>query len=211
MLGLIGKKIGMARVFNEIGDSILVTLIQNSPCTVIQQRTIDKDGYTALQLGFDEVDEKRLNKPLAGHFKKNNLKCFKLLKEFRVDNKVLKKYPVGSVLNSNIFEPNEKVSVTGISKGKGFAGVMKRYGFHGKNKTHGTHESFRGGGSIGQCASPSRVFRGMKMAGHLGNEKVTVKNLSIFKIDEKRNLIMLRGAVPGHRNSIVVIQKNVAV
>jgi len=207
MLGLIGKKIGMTRAFSENGDSIPVTLVQAGPCTVVQQKTPKREGYTALQLGFFEVNENRITKPLAGHFKSNKLKYYKFLKEFRVDNKLLKKYPLGSVLNPGIFKSNEIVNVSGTSKGRGFAGVVKRYNFHGKNMTHGTHESFRGGGSIGQCATPSRVVRGKKMPGHMGNESVTVRNLNIFKVDEKRNLIMLVGAVPGHRNSLVIIKK----
>lgn len=207
MLGLIGKKIGMTRAFSENGDSIPVTLVHAGPCTVVKRKTTEKDGYTALQLGFYEIDEKKMTKPQAGHFKKNNLKCFKFLKEFRVDDKALIKYQQGSVLNPGIFKANEIINITGTSKGRGFAGVVKRYNFHGKNATHGTHESFRGTGSIGQCATPSRVVRGKKMPGHLGNKKVTVKNLTIFKIDEKRNLIMLKGAVPGHRNSLITLQK----
>ncbi|MCK4357650.1 MAG: 50S ribosomal protein L3 [Candidatus Cloacimonetes bacterium] len=207
MLGLIGKKIGMTRAFSESGDSIPVTIIHAGPCSVINRKTNEKDGYSALQLGFYETDEKKITKPQAGHFKKNNLKCFKFLREFRVDDKVLKKYPQGSVLSPNIFKANEIINVTGTSKGRGFAGVVKRYNFHGKNMTHGTHESFRGTGSIGQCATPSRVVRGKKMPGHMGNKKVTVRNLTIFKVDEKRNLIMLKGAVPGHRNSLITLQK----
>ncbi|MBC8526989.1 MAG: 50S ribosomal protein L3 [Candidatus Cloacimonetes bacterium] len=207
MLGLIGKKIGMTRAFYESGDSIPVTLIQAGPCTVTQLKSIDTDGYITIQLGFNEVKDNKLNKPLLGHFKKNKLNSFKFLKEFKVENKVLKKYKSGSVLNTSIFKVNEIVKVTGTSKGKGFAGVMKRHKFHGKNMTHGTHESFRGGGSIGQCATPSRVFRGKKMSGHMGNQTVTVKNLTIFKIDKERNLIFIKGAIPGHRNSIVTIRK----
>ena len=207
MLGLIGKKIGMTRAFSEGGDSIPITLVQAGPCRVIQQKSTKKDGYTALQLGFQDIEEKKSNKPLAGHYKKNKSQCFKFLREFRVDDKYLKKFPQGSVLDPGIFKPNEIINITGTSKGRGFAGVVKRYNFHGKNMTHGTHESFRGTRSIGQCASPSRVVRGKKMPGHMGNKKVTVKNLTIFQIDEKRNLVMIIGSVPGHRNSIITLKK----
>ena len=207
MLGIIGKKIGMTKIFNEDGESIPVTLVSAGPCTVVQQKSDKKEKYNAIQVGFEEIEEKKLTKPLAGHFRKNGAKYFRILKEYRVDKEDLKKYKVGSNIKSNIFKKNEIVNVIGISKGKGFAGVMKRYNFHGKSRTHGTHESFRGGGSIGQSATPSRVFRGKKMPGHMGNEKVTVQNLTVVKVDEKRNLIMLKGAIPGHRNSIVSIQK----
>ncbi|MBC8313397.1 MAG: 50S ribosomal protein L3, partial [Candidatus Cloacimonetes bacterium] len=191
MLGIIGKKIGMTRIFDEMGESIPVTIISAGPCTVVQQKSEKKEEYNAIQIGLEEIKEKKLTKPLKGHFEKNGKKYFRFLKEFRVDKKELMKYKVGSDIKSNIFEKNEIVNVTGISKGKGFAGVMKRYNFHGKSRTHGTHESFRGGGSIGQSATPSRGVRGEKKPGQMGKEKETDRNLIVVKIDEKRNLIMI--------------------
>ncbi|MBN2017706.1 MAG: 50S ribosomal protein L3 [Candidatus Cloacimonetes bacterium] len=207
MLGIIGKKIGMTRLFTENGDSIPVTLIKAGPCTVTSHKTNENDNYSALQLGFEDVPEKELNKPQLGHFKKNDVSAFKVLKEFRVRDDVMKNYTLGSEVKVNIFNPRDKIHVTGISKGKGFSGVIKRHNFHGKSATHGTHEIFRGTGSVGMCATPSRIHRGKKMPGQYGNENVTVKNLVVYKIDEERNLLMVRGAVPGHRNSIVFIQK----
>ena len=207
MLGIIDKKIGMTRFFTENGDSIAVTLIEAGPCTITSHKTIEKDNYSALQLGFQEVPEKKLTKPLLGHFKKNNVSAFKIMKEFRVNEDVMNDYSPGAEIKVDIFKPKDKIHVTGISKGKGFTGVIKRHNFHGKTQTHGTHESFRGTGSIGMCATPSRVHRGKKMPGQYGNDRVTVRNLTVYNIDEERNLLMVRGAIPGHRNSIVMIQK----
>lgn len=207
MLGIIGKKIGMTRLFTENGDSVAVTLIEAGPCTVTSHKTKEKDNYSALQLGFQEVPEKKLNKPQLGHFKKNDVSAFKIMKEFRVNEEVMNDFSPGAEVKVDIFNPRDKIHVTGISKGKGFTGVMKRHNFHGKSRTHGTHESFRGTGSIGMCASPSRVQRGKKMPGQYGNDKVTVRNITVYKIDGERNLLMVRGAIPGHRNSIVMIQK----
>jgi len=207
MLGLIGKKIGMTRLFTENGDSVAVTLIEAGPCTVTSHKTKEKDNYSALQLGFQEVPEKKLTKPQVGHFKKNNVALFKVMKEFRVDEKVMNDYSPGTEMKVDIFTLRDKIHVTGISKGKGFSGVIKRHNFHGKSATHGTHEIFRGTGSVGMCATPSRIQRGKKMPGQYGNEQVTVRNLTVYKIDQERNLLMVRGAVPGHRNSIVMIQK----
>ncbi len=207
MLGIIGKKIGMTRLFTENGDSVAVTLIEAGPCTVTSHKTKEKDNYSALQLGFQEVPEKKLNKPQLGHFKKNDVSTFKIMKEFRVNEEVMNDFSPGAEVKVDIFNPRDKIHVTGISKGKGFAGVIKRHNFHGKSSTHGTHESFRGTGSIGMCASPSKVQRGKKMPGQYGNDKVTVRNLTVYKIDGERNLLMVRGAIPGHRNSIVMIQK----
>jgi len=207
MLGLIGKKIGMTRLFTEVGHSVAVTLIQAGPCTVIRHKNQDEDNYSALQVGYEDVAESKLNKPDLGHYKKYNVPSFKIMKEFRVNEKVLNDYSPGSELKVDIFNPREKVHITGISKGKGFSGVIKRHNFHGKNKTHGTHEIFRGTGSVGMCATPSRIFRGKKMPGQYGNEKVTVRNLTVYKIDSEKNILMVNGAVPGHRNSVIKIQK----
>jgi len=205
MIGLIGKKIGMTQVFDENGLVIPVTLIQAGPCRVVQRKTKDKDGYDAVQLGYDEVEEKRASKPVRGHYTKHGSPVFRVLREFRLT--VYKDIEEGEMFDVSMFQPNELLTISGVSKGKGFAGVMKRHHFHGFSTTHGVHESFRGPGSIGQCATPSRVFKGKRMAGHLGNSNATVKNLRVVKVDAERNLLMVLGAVPGHRNSIVLLKK----
>ncbi|MEA2103628.1 MAG: 50S ribosomal protein L3 [Candidatus Cloacimonadota bacterium] len=207
MLGLIGKKIGMTRVFSENGKSINVTVIQAGPCVVTQKRNVENEGYSAIQMGFSETKEKRIKKPQIGQFKKNGLKYYKYLKEFRLSDEELNAYDIGSEIDVNIFKENENVNVTGTSKGRGFAGVIKRHGFHGKIATHGTHESFRGTGSVGQCATPARIFKGKKMPGHMGNAKVTVQNLQIIRIDKEKNILLVKGAVPGHRNTLLTIKK----
>jgi large subunit ribosomal protein L3 len=205
MIGLIGKKLGMSQIFDTNGKVIPVTLVRVGPCTVVQKKGIDTDGYTSVQLGYEEISEKKAAEPQQGHFKKNNVKCFKHLKEFRLSNNDT--INTGDVFDVEIFKENEMIKITGTSKGKGFQGVIKRHGFAQAIKTHGVHESFRGGGAIGQCAQPSRVFKGQKMSGHMGNEKVTVKNLRVVKIDTENNLVMVKGAVPGSRNSIVYLSK----
>jgi large subunit ribosomal protein L3 len=205
MIGIIGRKLGMSQIFDENGKAIPVTIVQVGPCPIIQKKTIDKEGYTSIQIGFSEVPEKKVNKPLLGHFKKHNAKNYRYLKEFRLaaDNN----YAQGDIVDLDIFKANEKIKITGISKGKGFAGVMKRHNFSGFEQTHGVHESFRGPGSVGQCSQPSRIFKGMKMAGHMGSERVTVKNLKIVKIDKEKNILMVKGAIPGHKNCIVYLSK----
>ena len=205
MVGLIGKKIGMTQIFDENGKVVPVTLVQAGPCPVIQKKTDEKEGYTAIQIGFEEVKEKKVAKPQQGHFKKHNSKFYRHLREFRLFRG--EEFNQGDVLDVNIFKTNEFIKVIGTSKGKGFQGVMKRHGFSGFEQTHGVHESFRGPGSVGQCAQPSRIFKGVKMAGHMGNERVTVKNLKIIKIDTEKNLLMVKGAIPGHNNSIVYLTK----
>ena len=205
MIGLIGKKIGMSQIFDANGKVIPVTLVLAGPCTVIQKKGIDTDGYSSIQLGFEEIPERKTAKPQQGHFKKYNVKYFRHLREFRISTS--DEINAGDVLDVNIFQANEKIKVTGISKGKGFQGVVKRHGFAGFITSHGTHESFRGPGSVGQCAQPSRIFKGQKMPGHMGSDKVTVKNLRVIKIDAERNLLMIKGAVPGSRNSIVYLSK----
>ena len=205
MVGLIGKKIGMSQIFDENGRVIPVTLVQAGPCTVIQRKGVNTEGYSSIQLGYEEIPERKAAKPQQGHFKKHNSKFFRYLKEFRISES--DEVNAGDVFDVNIFRINEIVKVTGISKGKGFQGVMKRHGFKGAIATHGVHESFRGPGSIGQCAQPSRVFKGLKMAGHMGSDKVTVKNLKVVRIDTERNLLLVKGAIPGARNSVVYLSK----
>ncbi|MCK9328463.1 MAG: 50S ribosomal protein L3 [Candidatus Cloacimonetes bacterium] len=205
MVGLIGKKIGMTQVFDENGKVIPVTLIKAGPCTVVQRKTVDHEGYASIQLGFEEIPERKVKKPQLGHFKKHKSKNFRYLKEFRVTKG--EEIFQGDELDVKIFQEKEIVKVIGVSKGKGFQGGMKRHGFAGFEQSHGVHESFRGPGSIGQCAQPSRVFKGVKMAGHLGSARTTVKNLQIVKVDAENNLVMVKGAIPGHINSVVILSK----
>ena len=205
MIGLIGKKIGMTQIFDEKGNMIPVTVIQAGPCRVIHRKNKDKHGYDAVQLGFEEVDEKKVSKPMMGHFKKHNSPPYKYLKEFRL--KMYKDINEGEIFDVSMFEEHELLKITGTSKGKGFQGVMKRHNFHGFKATHGVHESYRGPGSIGQCATPARVFKGKKLPGHQGVDKVSVLNLQVVKVDVEKNLVMVKGAVPGHRNSIVRLRK----
>ena len=205
MIGLIGKKLGMTQVFGKNGEIIPVTVIQAGPCQVIHRKNKKKHGYDAVQLGFEKVDDKKTNKPLQGHFKKHNSPFYRHLKEFRL--KMYKDIEEGEIFDVSMFTENEILQITGTSKGKGFQGVMKRHGFHGFKATHGVHESYRGPGSIGQCATPARVFKGKKLPGHQGMEKVSVLNCQVIKIDLEKNLVLVKGAVPGHRNSIVRLRK----
>jgi len=205
MIGLIGKKIGMTQIFDEKGNVIPVTVIQAGPCRVIHRKNKEKHGYDSVQLGFEEVDEKKVSKPMMGHFKKHNSPAYKYLKEFRL--KMYKDINEGEIFDVSMFEEHELLKITGTSKGKGFQGVMKRHNFHGFKATHGVHESYRGPGSIGQCATPARVFKGKKLPGHQGVDKISVLNLQVVKVDVEKNLVMVKGAVPGHRNSIVRLRK----
>lgn len=208
MLGLIGKKIGMTQVFDANGKVIPVTVIKAGPCRVVSKRDKGLHGYEALQLGFEEIKEKNSTRPLVGHFKKNSSPVYRYLREFRPSfGQEINEIEVGKDLTAEIFSPAETVSVSSFSKGRGYTGVMKRHGFSGFMASHGVHESFRGPGSIGQCAQPSRVFKGVKMAGQHGNAKVTVKHLEVVKVDAEQGLIMIKGAVPGHRNSLVTVYK----
>ena len=205
MIGLIGKKIGMSQIFDANGKVIPVTLVQAGPCVVVQRKVVDTDGYTSIQLGFEEIPERKTAKPQRGHFQKHNVKNFRHLKEFKISES--DEINTGDIFDVNIFQLNEIIKVSGVSKGKGFQGVMKRHNFAGFITSHGTHESFRGPGSVGQCSQPSRIFKGMKMAGHMGSDNVTVKNLKIVKIDADRNILLIKGAIPGARNSIVYLNK----
>ncbi|MCB5261529.1 MAG: 50S ribosomal protein L3 [Candidatus Cloacimonetes bacterium] len=208
MIGLIGKKIGMTQIFDESGKVIPVTVIQAGPCKVICRRTIADNGYEAIQVGYEEIPEKKVSKPMLGHFKKHGSPNFRHVKEFRPNyGQLFEDYKTGDELKADLFGKGETVSVSAKSKGCGFTGVMKRHGFAGFIATHGSHESFRGGGSIGQCAQPSRVFKGTKMAGQHGNTNNTTRHLIVAKVDTERNLVMVKGAVPGHRNSLVIIHK----
>ncbi len=205
--GLIGKKIGMTQLFDEKGNVIPVTVIELGPCPVVQKKTVETDGYDAVQLGFGEVKVQRVNKPVKGHFAKANVAPRKYLKEFRLDD--VSSLNVGDIIKADIFEVGEKVDVTGITKGKGTAGVIKRWNFSRLKESHGSGPVVRKGGSIGSNSNPSRVFKGKRMAGRLGHEKVTIQNLDVVKVDAENNLIAVKGAVPGPRGGIVFVTDNV--
>ncbi|MGX7593592.1 50S ribosomal protein L3 [Candidatus Karelsulcia muelleri] len=205
MLGLIGKKIGMTSYFNELGYCIPCTVIKAGPCTVLQKKSIKKDGYYSIQLGFEEKKKKKTNKPLLGHFNKFNSSPKKRIFEFAGNFF----HSPGDIIKVDLFKENEKVDIVGKSKGKGFQGVVKRHGFSGVGeKTHGQHNRSRAPGSIGAGSDPSRVFKGTRMAGRMGGKRRTIKNLNILKIDLKRNLLIVKGSVPGHKNSYLLIKRN---
>lgn len=200
---VIGKKIGMTRIFEANGNAIPVTVIEAGPCTVVQKKTIENDGYDAVQVGFGDMKIQRVTKPLAGHFKKVDVAPKKVLKEFRLED--TSSLETGSIIKSDIFAAGEYVDVHGVSKGKGTAGAIKRWNHSRLKESHGTGPVARHAGSLGACSDPSRVYKGMKGAGHLGSEKVTVQNLVVVKVDAENNLIAVKGAVPGSRGSIVVV------
>jgi len=199
--GIIGKKLGMGQIFGDDGKAEAVTAIEAGPCVVTQVKTRDKEGYNAAQLGFGQA--KRLNSPQRGHLKK--LGQFKHLQEFRVAD--IEAIKVGDRIDVSLFKQGDLVDITGVSKGKGFAGVVKRHHFAGGPKTHGQSDRHRAPGSIGATTSPGRVFKGMRMAGHMGNSRVTVRHLQVYKSDPERNLLLVKGAVPGARNGLLLIKK----
>ncbi|MBX2976598.1 MAG: 50S ribosomal protein L3 [Ignavibacteriaceae bacterium] len=206
MAGLLGKKLGMSNVFTQDGNRVPVTMIEVGPCKITNIRTVEKDGYSALQLGFGEKKESKTTKPVLGYFKKNNLTISRTLREFRIDDS--SSYKIGDELTAAFFVEGEKIKVRGLSKGKGFQGVMKRHGFGGVGgTTHGQSDRLRAPGSIGASSYPSRVFKGQRMAGRKGYESVTVRNLKVVKIVPEKNLILVKGAVPGSINSIVELHK----
>ena len=205
MKGLIAKKMGMSQIFDEDDTVVPVTILEAGPCYISQIKTIEKDGYDAVQIAYGNKKEKRTNKPLHGHFKKAGLDPKRILAEFEIIPGF--NYKMGQKFNASIFKIGDMVKVTGTSKGRGFSGVMKRYGFGGGPKTHGQREHPRSAGSIGQASDPSRVFKGMKMAGQYGNKKKTVENLKVVKIDSSNNQIFVRGSVPGSNNGILVVNK----
>ena len=201
--GLIGKKLGMTQLFDEKGNVVPVTVLEVGPCAVVPKKTNEKDGYEAVQLGYGDVKLSRVNKPMKGHFAKADVAPKKALREFRLaDTSALN---VGDVLKADIFAAGEKVDVSGTSKGKGYAGAIKRWNFGRLKETHGTGPVARHQGSMGACSDPSRVFKGKKMPGHLGAEKVTVQNLDVVKVDAENNLIAVKGAVPGAKGGYIVI------
>ncbi len=204
MKGILGKKVGMTQVFDDTGEAIPVTVIEAGPCYVTQIKTEKRDGYEAIQLGFGEA--RRLNKPQRGHLPKG-VPDLRYAREVSVDD--VSAYEVGQKLDASVFAVGDLVDVTGISKGKGFAGAMKRHGFSGGPITHGQSDRARAPGSIGSTSTPGRVFKGMRMAGHMGHERVTVQNLQVVLVDPERNLLAVRGAVPGARGGLVTVKSAV--
>ena len=205
--GIIGKKIGMTQLFDENGMVVPVTVVEAGPCVVVQKKTVESDGYTAVQVGFGEVKANKLTKPAKGHFEKAGVAPKKTLKEFRFDS--IDEINVGDIIKADTFAAGDKVDVCGISKGKGYAGTIKRWNGHSLRATHGTGPVHRHAGSNGSTSTPSRVYKGKKLPGHLGAERVTVQNLAIVKVDAENNLIAVKGAIQGAKGGIVVITDTV--
>ena len=204
---ILTTKVGMTQIFADNGELIPVTVLQAGPCVVTQVKTVENDGYASVQLGFGDLKPNKVNKPMKGFFDKAGVAPKKTLKEFRFAD--TDAYAVGDLVKADVFAPGDKIDVTGKSKGKGTAGVIKRWNFHRLKETHGTGPCVRHGGSIGACSSPSRVWKGKKMAGHLGAERVTVQNLTVVMVDVENNLIAVKGAVPGPNKGIVVLKDSV--
>ena len=204
--GIIGKKLGMTQIFDENGNVIPVTVIEAGPCTVVQKKTVENDGYDAVQLGFEEIKEKHVNKPAAGHFKKNGVSAKRHLKEFRLENAA--DLNPGDVIAADTFAAGDKVDITGITKGHGYTGAIKRWNLHMLGKTHGIGPIHRQSGSMG-VIDPARIFKNKKMEGQWGNEQVTVLNLEVVKVDAEKNIIAVKGAVPGARGGIVFLRNSV--
>ena len=204
--GLIGRKVGMTQLFSDEGDIIPVTAIEAGPCWIVQKKTAEHDGYTAVQLGFGPKKVKRVTKPLLGHFQRRGVSPTQWLREFHVDAQTLEECQEGQEVSGEIFANCRYVDVIGTSKGRGFTGVMKRHNFSGKNMSHGTHEYFRHGGSIGASADPARVWKNKGMAGHYGHTRVTVQNLEVVRFVKERDLLLVKGAVPGPNGGMLLIQ-----
>lgn len=207
MKGLLGRKLGMTRIFDESGKVIPVTVIEAGPCYVTQKKTVEDDGYSAIQIGFEETEQRKLTRPEWMRLKKVNLPPLRHLRELRMSD--VSGYEVGQKLLVDLFKPGDKVDITGLSKGRGFAGVVKRHGFGGGPATHGQSDRHRAPGSIGSGTTPGRVYKGTRMAGHMGNHKTTVQNLQVVMVDPERNLLLVRGAVPGAKNGLVLIREAV--
>ena len=205
MKGILGRKVGMTQIFDEGGEVVPVTIIEAGPCFVTQVKTPERDGYAAVQLGFKEVKPKRLTRPQLAHLSKNQLPPLRHLREIRVSD--VSQYEEGQKVRVSIFDVGDRVDVTGISKGKGFAGVVKRHGFGGGPKTHGQSDRHRAPGSIGAGTTPGRVYKGLRMAGRMGNARVTSQNLQVVLVDPERNLLAVKGAVPGARNGLLTIKE----
>ena len=204
---IIGKKVGMTQIFDEKGNVVPVTVIDAGPCVVVQKKTVENDGYAAVQIGFGDISIKNVTKPLKGHFEKSDVAPKRTLREFRLDD--CSALNVGDIIKADTFASGDRVDVVGTSKGKGYAGAIKRWNFQRLKESHGTGPVARHAGSLGACSSPSRVYKGMKGAGHLGAERVTVQNLTVVKIDVENNLIAVKGAVPGPRGGVVMLSDSV--
>ena len=205
--GIIGKKVGMTQIFNEQGKVIPVTVIQAGPCAVVQKKTLENDGYDAIQLGFDDLKASRVNRPKMGHFKKADAAPKRFLKEFRFDD--CAGFELGKIVKVDVFEAGDFVDVCGTSKGKGFAGTIKRYGNHTLKASHGTGPVARHAGSMAGASDPSRIPKGKKMPGHMGHERVTIQNLVVAKVDVENNLIAIKGAVPGPKGGVIIITNSI--
>lgn len=202
--GILGTKLGMTQIFDEENRVIPVTVVEAGPCVVTQIRTVETDGYNAIQIAYGEIDPRKVNKPAAGHFKKAGVTPRRYVTEIRMDD--VSAYEVGQDVTVEIFNDIKFVDVTGTSKGKGFAGGMKRHGFAGQGASHGNQAAHRRVGGIGACATPGRIFKGKRMAGRMGNERVTTQNLKVQKIDADANLILIKGAIPGNRGGVVTVK-----
>jgi large subunit ribosomal protein L3 len=205
--GILGTKLGMTQIFDENARVVPVTVIQAGPCTVAQVKSPERDGYAAVQLAFGEARPRRITKPVAGHYAKAGIEPRRHLVELRTGDAA--DYALGQELKADVFAEGDRVDVVGVSKGKGTAGVMKRHGFAGLSASHGTERKHRSPGSVGACATPGRIFKGMRMSGHMGHERVTVLNLQVVKVDPERNLLLVRGAVPGPKRGLVMLRSSV--
>jgi large subunit ribosomal protein L3 len=205
--GILGTKLGMTQIFDENARVVPVTVIQAGPCTVAQLKSPERDGYAAVQLAYGEVRPRKVTKPVAGHYARAGVEPRRHLVELRTDD--AGDYAVGQELKADVFAAGDRVDVVGVSKGKGTAGVVKRHGFAGLSASHGTERKHRSPGSVGACATPGRIFKGLRMSGHMGHERVTVLNLQVVKVDPERNLLLVRGAVPGPKRGLVMLRSSV--
>ena len=205
--GIIGKKMGMTQIFDENGKVVPVTVVEAGPCTVVQKKTVESDGYVAVQLGYGDISAKKVSKPAKGHFDKADVAPKRTLREFRLDD--ISAMNVGDILKADVFAVGDRIDVVGTSKGKGYAGAIKRWNQHRLRESHGTGPVARHAGSMGSCSTPSRVFKGKRLAGHLGAERVTIQNLNVVKVDAENNLIAIKGAIPGPKGSVVCISDSV--
>jgi large subunit ribosomal protein L3 len=204
MKGVLGEKLGMTQVWDENNRVVPVTVVKAGPCVVTQVRSADVDGYSAVQIGYGQIDPRKVNKPQAGHFAKAGVTPRRHLVELRTDD--ASEYALGQEITAEVFEAGQKVDVVGTSKGKGTAGVMKRHNFRGLGASHGTQRKHRSPGSIGGCATPGRVFKGLRMAGRMGNERVSVQNLTVHAVDAEKGLILVKGAIPGPNGGLVLVR-----
>ena len=205
--GIIGKKMGMPQIFDENGKVVPVTVVEAGPCTVVQKKTVESDGYVAVQLGYGDISAKKVSKPAKGHFDKADVAPKRTLREFRLDD--ISAMNVGDILKADVFAVGDRIDVVGTSKGKGYAGAIKRWNQHRLRESHGTGPVARHAGSMGSCSTPSRVFKGKRLPGHLGAERVTIQNLKVVKVDAENNLIAIKGAIPGPKGSVVCISDSV--